>query len=252
MHGLTHDSATLGGRGGRCEADVGMSDERSGRDQRQLLYGKLARICLVFGIAGVLSSACAGEKHAPKEPRESGYWSNSPSVCGADQVREYFCDDLLPLSSSLPAPEPFSDCPGSIDHHVGLHQPRPPVAVFDAGYTKQTRARVAPGHSCCYSWCAPLRIQSLSDALPDGGCRRASVFRETYCIPELESGTSYPAPSPLSACPLAIKPPAGAAFAVPPAAPLDLNETQRRRAAGQRQCCYGWCSENPSGENLQR
>ena len=35
-----------------------------------------------------------------------------------------------------------------------------PVALFDEDYTAYIRRRMPPGHSCCYSWCGPIRLPS--------------------------------------------------------------------------------------------
>src|SRR5690606_12655399 len=99
-----------------------------------------------------------------------------------------------------------------------------------------------PGHNCCYSWCAPVQVASLDQVLPQAGCGQPLVVRETYCMPTLEGGTSAPASAELPRCPVAIQPPEGKAFAVPPAAPLDLVVTGQRRQQGFDECCYGWCS----------
>lgn len=187
-------------------------------------------------------------KNQPAAPENAdNRWANSPPVCPVDQVREYFCDGLLPLSSALPAPAPYSNCPSTIEHHEGYHKPRPPVAVFDSSYTGYIRKRHPPGHNCCYSWCAPVTVKSLADVLPEAGCNQPLAIRETYCFPTLEGGTSAPASDQLPRCPVAIQPPEGVAFSVPPAAPLDLTTTGQRRSQGFDECCYGWCSVQPGG-----
>ena len=191
--------------------------------------------------------ACGKSQAAAPTQDNATSWSNSPKVCAPDQVREYFCDELLPLEAALPAPEPYANCPSSIQHHEGYHRPLPPVALFDASYTSYIRKRHPPGHSCCYSWCGPVHIKSLADVPPQAGCNQPLVIRETYCMPTLEGGTSAPASAELPRCPVAIQPPEGKAFSVPPAAPLDLVTTGERRSYGFDECCYGWCSVQPGG-----
>ena len=202
----------------------------------------LVGLCL---LGGGLASCGKSEPVAPEA--EAEHLANSPKICPVDQVREYFCDDLLPLVAALPAPPPYDNCPSSIEHHEGNHQPLPPVAVFDSSYTEYIRKRHPPGHNCCYSWCAPVAVKSLDDVLPQAGCTQPLAIRETYCMPTLEGGTSAPASDQLPRCPIAIQPPAGKAFSVPPAAPLDLVSTNSRRSLGFDECCYGWCSVQPGG-----
>ncbi len=215
--------------------------------------GGAALVGKVFGPVAIVFVLVAGGvvscgKTKPSAPPAQGLaWSHSPAVCGQDEVREYFCDALLPLTSALPAPAPYSNCPSTIDHHEGYHEPRPPIAVFDKSYTGYIRRRNAPGNACCYSWCAGVEVKSLDDVLPQAGCGEPLVIRETYCFPTLEGGTSAPASDALPRCPVAIRPPEGKAFSVPPAAPLDLVSTNQRRAQGFDECCYGWCSHQPGG-----
>lgn len=202
----------------------------------------LTGLCLLGG--GLLSCG-KSEPAAPASGADD--WANSPRVCPVDQVREYFCDGLLPLTAALPAPEPFSNCPSNIEHHEGNYEPLPPVAVFDSSYTAYMRKRHPPGHNCCYSWCSAVPIKSLAEVLPQAGCTQALAIRETFCMPVLEGGTSSPASEQLPNCPAAIQPPAAKAFSVPPAAPLDLVSTNQRRSVGFDECCYGWCSVQPGG-----
>jgi hypothetical protein len=92
-----------------------------------------------------------------------------------------------------------------------------------------------------------------SAALPLGGCDQPLSFHESYCMPELEAGTSGElAGSPYDRCPAAVRPPAGVVFSVPPGALLDPERTAQRRAQGTRDCCYGWCSIAPPGSGLER
>jgi hypothetical protein len=200
---------------------------------------------LVAGLG--LASGCGTPEAEPKAQSNHDFWTHSPTVCGRDEVREYFCDGLLPLESALPAAEPYSNCPSNIDHHEGFHGPRPPVAVFDPSYTGYIRKRMPPGHNCCYSWCATVEVRTLDQVLPQAGCTDMLVERETYCMPVLEGGTSQPASQALARCPVAIQPPPGVSFGVPPAAPLDMVSTGERRSRGFDECCYGWCSPKPGG-----
>lgn len=202
----------------------------------------------LLATVGVASALSCG-KSEPETPHseQADRFSHSPPVCPVDEVREYFCDALLPLSSALPAPAPYQNCPSSIEHHEGYHEPVPPVAVFDKSYTAYIRKRHPPGHSCCYSWCGHVEVASLDAVLPQAGCTEPLAIRETYCMPSLEGGTSAPASDQLPRCPVAIRPPEGKAFSVPPAAPLDLVATNQRRSVGFDECCYGWCSVQPGG-----
>jgi hypothetical protein len=171
--------------------------------------------------------------------------------CKEDEVREYFCDDLLPLSSSRPAPEPFDNCPATTDIRHGSFKAVGHVAAFDQSFTEYTRRRVPPGHSCCYGWCAQVQIADPSLASP-AACRDANGLRESFCMRELEGGTSLPGQSPFERCPAALKPPEVASFSAPNAALLDASQTaQRRRDKQLAECCYGWCSIAPSGTVLK-
>lgn len=171
--------------------------------------------------------------------------------CAQDEVREYFCDDLLPLSSSRPAPEPYDNCPATADLRHGSFVAVGRVASFDPSFTAYTRQRVQPGHSCCYGWCAKVKVADPSHAAPST-CQDSSGLHESFCMRELESGTSAPAPSPYERCPIAVKPPEVVAFAAPGAALLDVAQTgQRRRELQLADCCYAWCSVPPSGTVLK-
>ena len=171
--------------------------------------------------------------------------------CREDEVREYFCDDLLPLSSSRPAPEPYDNCPATTDIRHGSFQAVGRVAAFDQSFTDYTRKRVPPGHSCCYGWCAKVKIADPGLASP-AACRDANGLRESFCMRELEGGTSRPAQSPFDRCPAALKPPEVVAFAAPSSALFDASRTaQRRRDMQLADCCYGWCSITPAGTVLK-
>lgn len=201
---------------------------------------------LVMGCSLVL--ACHGaESQAERAEQEQ----ESAAPCARDEVREYFCDDLLPLASSRPAPEPYDNCPATTDIRHGSFAPVGRVASFDLAYTAYTRRRVQPGHSCCYGWCAKVKVADASQAAPLA-CRDSSGLRESFCMRELEGGTSTPSQSPYDRCPVAVKPPEVVAFAAPSSALLDLNQTsQRRRDVQLPDCCYGWCSVPPSGTVLK-
>jgi hypothetical protein len=211
-----------------------------------VLGGALALILrLVFGCS----------QNGAVQPKPSAgprYWSHSPAVCAVDEVREFYCDALVPLTSALPAPEPYSSCPGSIESHTGLHEPLPPIAVFDSDYTAHTRKRMPPGHSCCYSWCSAVRLADAETASRSAGCDRAPVFRERYCVQEPEAGTSRPAGKGFDRCPAALVPPSGAAFEVPRAAPFDYRASVDRRSQGFQECCYTWCSKVPAATGLEQ
>lgn len=168
--------------------------------------------------------------------------------CAIDEVRESYCEGLVPMSTGVGAPPPYESCPAGIEVPAsGAYPARHRVARFDAKYTEATRRRVQPGHSCCYSWCAKLTVADPKDVLPYAGCTLPGAARETYCFPELENGTNSPGPEPYARCPLAIRPPEAVSFSVPKAAPLDLATTQAKRGSGDASCCYGWCSRMPAG-----
>jgi hypothetical protein len=172
-------------------------------------------------------------------------------VCAVDEVREYHCDELLPLQSALTAPPPFSNCPGSIDGHYGEIDPHPTVAVFDADYTTYIRRRMPPGHSCCYSWCARIPLADAAQIDPEARCHEALSMRETYCFDEPERGTTTPSAEPFSHCPRAIAPPMGVVFFAPDGALFDSALTATQRSQGLKQCCYAWCSIAPPNTGLQ-
>lgn len=166
-------------------------------------------------------------------------------------MREYFCDDLLPLSSSRPAPEPYDNCPATTDVRQGSFKAIGRIAGFDPGYTDYTRKRVQPGHSCCYGYCAKVKVADPGLASP-AACRDVNGMHESFCMRELEGGTSRPAQTPFDRCPAALKPPEVVAFSAPNAALLDAAQTaQRRREIQLADCCYGWCSITPAGTVLK-
>ncbi len=198
------------------------------------------------GVAGCGSSSVSDQAEAPPP----GYWEHSPRVCGVDEAREYFCDDLLPLRSALPAPEPYSQCPGHVEGHQGEIDPTPTVAVFDASYTAHMRARMPPGHTCCFSWCARIPLADATQVDPNARCSDGLAIRESYCFEEPEQGTSYPSAPPYDRCPRSIRPPESVVFFAPPGVLFDPLLTTQRRQVGLRQCCYGWCSIAPPNSGL--
>ena len=201
-------------------------------------------LCSLAGLFA-LGGCGSGESKPETAAGKSGLWSDSTPVCGQDEVREYYCDELLPRQNALPAPEPFEACPGSIESHVGVLEPKPSVALFDADYTAHTRRRMPPGHSCCYSWCAPLKIAAREDIPPGARCDADHTMHESWCVDEPESGTSEPMAQPFDRCPAAVTPPDGAVYSAPKAAPFDIAGTQMRRQVGFKECCYAWCSKAP-------
>lgn len=197
---------------------------------------------------GLLAACQSGQSERAREvAREQD--PNLP--CEEDQVREYFCDDLLPLSSSRPAPEPYDNCPATTDIRHPAFVPVGRVAGFDPAFTEYTRKRVPPGHSCCYGWCAQVKVSDPNQAAP-AACADSYGLHESFCMRELEQGTSQPAQTPFEHCPLAVKPPEVLAFAAPSSALLDVTQTaERRRDRLLADCCYGWCSKAPVGTVLK-
>ncbi|HEX3851388.1 MAG TPA: hypothetical protein VHW01_10510, partial [Polyangiaceae bacterium] len=173
-----------------------------------------------------------------EEVRDVARQQDPTMPCGEDEVREYSCDDLLPLTSSRPAPEPYDNCPGTVDVRASLYEPLGHIAGFDRGFTEYTRKqlqlRVGPGssatagHSCCYSWCAKVVIADPSKATLTQ-CRDSYGMRESFCMRELEGGSSEPASVPYNRCPVALRPPESAAFSAPQSALLDLSDTAKKR-----------------------
>jgi hypothetical protein len=195
-----------------------------------------------------LCLSASGCSSANPSPRQGAQAEASPLKCAVDQVRESYCEGLLPMSTATGAPPPYESCPAGIEvPAAGAYPAHDRVARFDAPYTEVARRRAKPGHACCYSWCASLKVADPTEVLPYAGCNQPGAARESYCFPELESGTTSPGPGALSQCPLAIRPPETVSFSVPKAAPLDLASTQQRRRQGDKSCCYGWCSRMPVG-----
>jgi len=217
-----------------------------------------SRICRTLarlvGIGGLISAAVACSQTDPVngKPHRSEYWSHSPPVCGVDEVREYQCEELLPLRSALPAPPPYDNCPGVIEDLVGELDPTPKVAVFDGSYTDYIRKRQPPGHSCCYSWCASVPLADARLIDPNARCDNGRAMRETYCFDEPEAGSRAPGAPPFDRCPGAVVPPEGEVFYSPSGALLDPVLTGERRALGFRSCCYAWCTIAPPGMNANK
>jgi hypothetical protein len=214
------------------------------------LAARAARRCaiLILGV-GVLGACQSG---APTPVRDA---NGEPVIealpCAEDEVREYFCDDLMPRSSSRPAPAPYDNCPASSDVRHGNYEAVSRVASFDQPFTDYTRRRVQPGHSCCYGWCAKAKVADPSIAAPVA-CQGLSEMHWGFCMRELEGGTSVPSASPYERCPAAVTPPEAVAFSAPPSAALDWAETGRRRQEKQlAECCYGWCTRMPAGTVLK-
>ena len=204
---------------------------------------------VLLAVVWGLLSGC--QKPVTEEARVAARAQDPSTPCAEDEAREYSCDDLLPLSSSRPAPEPYDNCPGSVDIRPGAYQPIGRVAGFDTAFTEYTRKRVQPGHSCCYSWCAKVIVADPGHAAP-AQCRDAYGMHESFCLRELEGGTSEPGPSPYGRCPVALKPPEGSAFSSPPSALIDLAQSaQRRQDTKLPECCYAWCSKAPAGTVLK-
>ena len=219
---------------------------------------KMARFGLValrfrgaawFTVGLGLLSACHG---AEASSATASARVQDPSLpCAEDEVREYFCDDLLPLSSSRPAPAPYDNCPATTDIRHGSFKAVGRVAAFDQSFTDYTRKRVQPGHSCCYGWCAKVKVADPSQASA-AACRDINGMHESFCMRELEGGTSLPAQTPFDRCPAALKPPEVVAFSAPNSALFDVSQTaQRRRDLQLADCCYGWCSITPAGTVLK-
>lgn len=214
--------------------------------QRRRFSVSAASALLVLGVSVLIASCGAGQAKPVGEP---GVEDDGPLRCEVDQTREYVCDDLLPLSSSKPAPEPYQNCPAALDVRHSVFEPVSQVARFDPAYTEQTRKRVAPGHSCCYAWCTRLVLAEPEDA-DNSLCSDPNVMHERYCIVEPEAGVSESADG-YERCPAAIRPPAGVAFSVPKSALFDPAGTAQKRQHGQNECCYAWCSKTPPGTGLR-
>lgn len=205
------------------------------------------RINVVHGL--VATALACGRREAPLGPPQTE--KGDGQVCARDWAREYLCDELLPLGSSLPAPPPYTNCPSTVEGAYGELEARSRVIVFDPSYTRYTRHRLPPGNTCCYSWCSQVTIVDPNRVDPYARCRHPLAMRETYCVDELESGTSTPGFPPYERCPRAISPPAARVFFAPGGALFDSVLTLQKRQQGFGQCCYAWCSLAPPNSGLQ-
>lgn len=209
---------------------------------RQLLaaVGCVAAVWLAAGCSGSQKKATEGAADDPSSP---------PPPCKKDEVREYFCDDLLPFNAEKSAPEPYQTCPSTVGVKGNVFPATSSWARFDIPRTEWTRKRVPPGHACCYSWCSTLAVADV-DEVDATACQQPNAMREKLCISAAEAGVSESAAAPNEACAAAVTPPAGVAFTPPKAAALDLQATAEKRAQGVSECCYGWCSKAPLGTGL--
>lgn len=194
----------------------------------------------------LLWAACGG--HSGKAHTKA---PGQPEICGIDETREFFCDDLVP-SGGVPAPAPYEACPWTIDYATGEYDPPPAVSVFDSRYTEYLRKRAPPGHACCYSWCSKLAVKPATAASDQSSCQTPTAFHEEYCVREPEAGTSEPSGSEFRACPAALSPPSRSVFSAPKAAVFDSQSTIARRNRNESMCCYAWCSQAPPGSGLER
>jgi hypothetical protein len=199
-------------------------------------------------LALVVAIGCAGRATRPDE-KTGPAAASRPPPCREDQVREYFCDNLVPVDVERPGPDPYATCPGSVAVQGSVFRAAAGLARFDEARTMQNRQRVSPGHSCCYSWCSSLVLADPAEAEP-AICQHPNAMRERLCISEAEAGVSAGADAPYERCAAAIKPPASVAFSQPRAAALDLGATSERRGHGIAECCYSWCSVAPLGTGL--
>ncbi len=209
------------------------------------------RVRRALASAAALLALSAGCSHDDKLAKSATDPHGVKPVCGVDEAREFFCDELLPRESSKPAAAPYSDCPDAVDDHAGEIDPEPGVAGFDADYTRHIRLRAPPGNACCYSRCSKLAVVPPTEIPENNGCNDVLAFREHWCTYTLESGTSEPASAPFERCPLALRPPATAVFASPKGAPFDAQYTWQKRQQGFNECCYTWCSHRPAGITIQ-
>jgi hypothetical protein len=204
-----------------------------------LLTLLLALGVLLFGCGKPVRRARSGEVRRAES-----------SLCKEDEVREYSCDSLLPVETARPAEEPYGTCPSSIEVHDATFTPKTGTGDFDPARTEFVRRRSPPGQQCCYSWCGKLEV--VEPAIVEDRCRQPLAFPESYCVTELESGTSGEvAPGPFDRCAAAIKPPPAAVFSVPPGAHFDPRLSTARRQGGESLCCYSWCSIAPPGTTFR-
>jgi hypothetical protein len=212
--------------------------------------GFVSRGLATFGaLLGLgLAVACSGSKQKEAETAVDDQ-SGPPPPCHKDEVREYLCDDLLPVSHEHPAPEPYQTCPSNVGVKGNVFQATSTWARFDIPRTEWTRKRVPPGHACCYSYCSKLAIADV-EQVDAAACQQPNAMPERLCISTSEAGVSDPAASPNELCAAAVTPPPGVAFTPPKAAALDVRATAERRGQGLSECCYGWCSKAPLGTGL--
>lgn len=205
-------------------------------------------VTLLCSCALWLGAACSGSKQKAATTAADDQ-TGPPPPCQKDEVREYFCDDLLPFNSEKPAPEPYQTCPSNVGVKGNVFPTTSSWARFDEARTAWTRKRVPPGHACCYSWCSTLAVADV-DEVDATACQQPNAMRERLCISAAEAGVSEAASAPNEGCAAAVKPPAGVAFTPPKAAALDLQATADKRSQGVAECCYGWCSKAPLGTGL--
>jgi hypothetical protein len=218
---------------------MGFSSKVSGR---RLLSAGLCGSVLWLG------GACGGaQQKGPESAAED--LSGPPPACHKDEVREYFCDDLLPFGSEKAAPPPYQTCPSNVGVKGNTFPATSSWARFDVPRTEWTRKRVPPGHACCYSWCSTLAVADV-ELVDAASCQQPNAMREKLCLSTAEAGVSDAAAAPNEACANAVTPPPGVAFTPPKAAALDLQATAEKRAQGLSECCYGWCSKAPLGTGL--
>ena len=195
-----------------------------------------------------LGSACSSAKQ--KDAAVAGDdMTGPPPACHKDEVREYLCDDLLPVSSEKPAAEPYQTCPSNVGVRGNVFPATSTWARFDVARTEWTRKRVPPGHACCYSYCSKLALADV-EQVDAASCSHPNAMPERLCISTSEAGVSDAAAAPNELCAAAVAPPAGVAFTPPKAAALDVRATAERRGQGLSECCYGWCSKAPLGTGL--
>jgi hypothetical protein len=195
-----------------------------------------------------LSAACSGSQQKAAETAADDQ-SGPPPPCHKNEVREYFCDDLLPFANEKPAPEPYQTCPSNVGVKGNVFKATSSWARFDIPRTEWTRKRVPPGHACCYSWCSTL-VTADVDEVDVKSCQQPNAMPERLCISTAEAGVSEAAAAPNEQCAAAVVPPPGVAFTAPKAAGLDLQATAEKRSQGVSECCYGWCSKAPLGTGL--
>jgi hypothetical protein len=211
---------------------------------------RAVRVSVALGFVLVLAVLFFGCGRPASRARSGEVAREGANLCREDEVREYSCESLLPVQSARPAEEPYETCPSSLEVRDATFPPKTGVGDFDASRTEFVRRRSPPGQQCCYSWCGKLEV--VDPELVEERCREPLAFPESYCVTELESGTSEElAPSPFERCAAAIRPPPAAAFSVPRGARLDPALSSVRRQGGESLCCYSWCSIAPPGTTLR-